>query len=77
MLSLIVDHVGDDARAFLNGAGDLVVQSSDEMREVRFDINHPAPHQSPHAHVIEYERVKNRKVEVRNDRIYPSDVPHQ
>jgi RHS repeat-associated protein len=74
---LVTRFVGNDARAFLNDAGDLVIQSSDELREVRFDINRPHPHQSPHVHVVEYKRVKNRKVEVRNDRVYPSDVPHQ
>jgi len=76
LLSRVVDFVGDDARAFLNEAGDLVVQSADELKEVRFDMRRPHPHQSPHVHVIEYERVKNKKVEVRNDRRYPSDVSH-
>ena len=74
---LILKYVGDDAKPIINEAGDLILQSQDELREVRFDFNRPAPHSSPHTHVIEYERVGNKKVEVRNDRVYPSDVPHE
>lgn len=73
----IMRHVGDDASAMLNEAGDLILQSRNGMKEVRFDFNNPAPHASPHVHVIEYKQVKNKKVETRNDRIYPNDVPHR
>jgi RHS repeat-associated protein len=48
----VIEFVGDDARAFLNEAGDLVVQSADELREIRFDMRRPHPHQSSHVHVI-------------------------
>ncbi len=70
-------HVGDDATGFLNEAGDLILQSKNGLREVRFDFNNPSPHKSPHVHVIEYKQVKNKKVETRNDRVYPNDVPHR
>lgn len=74
---LILKHVGDDAVGFLNEAGDLILQSKNGLREVRFDFNNPAPHKSPHVHVIEYKTVKNNKAVTRNDRVYPRDVPHQ
>ena len=62
--------IGPGGRAFRNEAGDLVVQSRDEIREVRFDFNNPYPHWTPHVHVIEYERVKNEKEEIFNERVY-------
>ncbi|MGH7659201.1 MAG: RHS repeat-associated core domain-containing protein [Gemmatimonadales bacterium] len=71
---VIMQHVGSDAKAITNEAGDLILQSADEMREIRFDFNNHAPHRSPHVHVIEYKNVKNRKVETRNDRVFPRDV---
>lgn len=74
---LIMRHVGDNATAMLNEAGDLILQSKSGLKEVRFDFNNPSPHRSPHVHVIEYKRVKNNKVETRNDRVYPNDVPQQ
>lgn len=34
-------------------AGDKIFLSADKCRRIRFDINRPFPHQSPHAHVEE------------------------
>ena len=46
-------------------------QRYSNARRVRFDINRPAPHTSPHAHVEELVDGKWRK----SGPIYPTDVP--
>lgn len=73
---LILKYVGDDAVPIINEAGDLILQSKNGLREIRFDFRNPAPHKSPHVHVIEYKNVKNKKLETFNKRVYPSDVPN-
>jgi len=70
----VTKFVGNDARAFRNRYGDLVLESKDGMRQMRMDVNHPYPHKNPHTHVIEFESIKNRKVVSTNHRIYPIDV---
>jgi hypothetical protein len=67
--------IGPSGRAFRNEAGDLVVLSGDEMREVRFDFNDPSPHDHPHMHVIDYKQIKTNKIPDPNRRLWPSDVP--
>ena len=71
LLEKLGDFLGRGSKARLNDAGDLLLQSQDELREVRFDLNNFSPHDAPHVHVIGYERVKNNKVEIFNERIFP------
>ncbi len=66
--------IGGTGRAFRNDADDLVVQSEDGTREIRFDFNRTRPHRNPHVHVIKYKRLKNNKRKVEEERIWPSDV---
>ena len=67
------DYLGEDIRVKTTKSGeDMILQSKDGMREIRFDYNDPSPHVDPHIHVIEYKQVKNTKTEVRNKRIFPS-----
>lgn len=61
-----------------NEAGDLVMESADGLKKIRFDINRPAPHKNPHSHVEIFKKVKNKKVPVeKSGPIYPKDVPHE
>ena len=74
----ITDYLGPGAKAKINKAGDLVIESADGTRTVRFDINNPNPHRSPHLHVEEYKRVKNKKKPTyESGPLYPKDVPHE
>lgn len=77
-VQLVEDIVGPNAKATLNEAGDLVIESQNGLAKVRFDINRTVPHKSPHAHVEVFEQVKNKKVPVqKSGPIYPKDVPHE
>ena len=69
--------IGSSGQAFRNEAGDLVVLSSDEMREVRFDFKRTFPHRHPHMHIVEYEWVKNNKRRLAEERIWPCDLPNE
>jgi hypothetical protein len=71
LLEKLADFLGVGSKARLNNAGDLLLQSQDELREVRFDFNNFSPHDAPHVHVIEYEWVKNKKIEIFNERVFP------
>lgn len=74
----IEGYLGPGARATRNPAGDLVLESADASRKVRFDINRTAPHKSPHAHVEEFKQVKNKSVPTyKSGPVYPKDVPHE
>jgi hypothetical protein len=56
----------------------LVIESADGAKKVRFDINDPSPHNSPHGHVEEFKQVKNKmKPKYKSGPIYPKDVPHE
>ena len=66
------DWLGPNARMITNQAGDKIFLSADGTRRLRFDINRPYPHSSPHAHV---EELVNG-VWVKSGPIYPTDVPH-
>jgi RHS repeat-associated protein len=70
-LDAIKEWLGPGARTVRNKNGDLVAISQDGARRVRFDINHPYPHQSPHSHV---EWLENGQW-VKPGQIYPPDVP--
>jgi hypothetical protein len=65
--------VGDDARLIRNDDGDTILISKDGTRRVRFDVNRPYPHESPHAHI---EELVNGKWQ-RSGPIYPMDVPQR
>jgi hypothetical protein len=67
----IDDFLGPGSRAFRNDAGDLIMLSADEAKRIRFDINRPYPHQSPHAHVDQLIDGQWQK----SGQIYPTDVP--
>ena len=47
----IEGYLGENAKAQKNKDGDLVIVSEDGNRKIRFDVNNPAPHESPHGHV--------------------------
>jgi hypothetical protein len=66
----IENFLGPEARVITNSAGDKVFMSKDGLRRVRFDINRPAPHKSPHAHI---ENLVNGKWQ-KSGPIYPRDV---
>jgi hypothetical protein len=77
-VQLVEDIVGPNAKATLNEAGDLVIESQNGLTKVRFDINRTVPHKNSHAHVEVFEQVKNKKVPVqKSGPIYPKDVPHE
>lgn len=65
------DWLGPNWRVINNQAGDTIVLSDDGLRRLRFDINRPYPHSSPHAHVEEL--VNGRWV--KSGPLYPTDVP--
>jgi len=64
--------LGDGAKLIKNKSGDTVIISKDGARRIRFDINNPSPHNSPHGHI---EELVNGKW-VKSGPIYPVDVPH-
>jgi hypothetical protein len=73
----IEDYLGPGTKGRLNDDGDLVLESADKTKKVRFDINDTSPHNNPHGHVEEFERVKNKmKPTFESGPIYPKDVPH-
>jgi len=77
-VQLVEDIIGPNAKATLNEAGDLVIESQNGLTKVRFDINRTVPHKNPHAHVEVFEQIKNKKVSVqKSGPIYPKDVPHE
>ena len=77
-VQLVEDIVGSNAKATLNEAGDLVIESETGLTKVRFDINKTTPHQNPHAHVESFKQVKNNMIPVqKSGPIYPRDVPNE
>lgn len=79
---LIESYLGKGYTRTESTAGEAIWISADKTKKVRFDIFHPHPHSSPHAHVVEYKRVKNKMVETAKSKkmsgpIYPTDVPHK
>jgi len=77
-VQIVEDLVGPNAKATVNEAGDLIIESDNGLTKVRIDINKTVPHKNPHAHVEVFEHIKNRKVPVqRSGPIYPKDVPHE
>jgi hypothetical protein len=74
IVSEIEQFLGPESRAFQNGSRDLIIESSDGMRQFRIDLNHPHPHANPHSHVIEYDVRKGKKKRGVDRRIYPIDV---
>jgi RHS repeat-associated protein len=67
----IESWLGPGAKAIKNDAGDLVMVSRDGTRRVRFDVNRPYPHESPHGHVEELVDGRWQK----SGPVFPNDVP--
>ena len=68
----ISEWLGPGARSMRNSWDDLIAISRDGTRRVRFDINHPHAHLSPHSHVEVLVNGKWKSI-----RVYPPDVtPH-
>ena len=69
----ISSWLGEGTQFIRNKAGDPIFLSKDGVRKVRFDFNHPFPHESPHLHFEHL--VDGEWQEI--SRIYPIDVPHK
>ena len=67
-------YLHEDAKAFYNKSEDLIIESRDGLRQIRFDFNKTSPHLNKHIHVIRFIRVGNKKIEIMNERIYPAGV---
>ena len=68
----VATWLGRGGRVIKNDAGDSIFLSENGLRRVRFDINRPFPHRSPHGHVEEFVNGKWNK----SGPVYPKDVPH-
>ncbi len=68
------EWLGKGSRAWRNKAGDVIVESEDGLRQIRFDFKNTSPHKNPHTHVIEFKQVKNKKMKVFEERIFPRDL---
>ena len=64
------DFLGSNTRSFRNKSGDLIIESADGLRQVRFDFNNYIPHDKPHIHIIEWEYEKNGKKILSDKRIF-------
>jgi hypothetical protein len=67
------EWLGANTRVITNDKGDKIFLSEDGLRRVRFDINYPDPHSSPHGHVEELVNGSWQK----SGPLYPTDVPHK
>jgi len=65
------DWLGKEVKAIKNEHGDRIFMNKAGTKKLRFDINHPNPHESPHAHIEELVNGKWKGV----GQIYPKDVP--
>ncbi|WP_041419018.1 RHS repeat-associated core domain-containing protein [Simkania negevensis] len=74
IIERIEKFLGKGSKGFLNEAGDVIIESKDGLKQFRIDLLHTHPHQNPHSHIIEYEKIKNKKYKSFDHRIYPSDV---
>ena len=54
--------LGTNSRVIRNEAGDVILQSKDGLREIRFDFNSFYPHDKPHIHLTVYKMKKNKKI---------------
>lgn len=71
----IESYLGENARRIQNpNNGNIIYQSEDGLREVRFDVGDPTPHENVHTHVVEYEAVPGGKKRRDNRSAFPSDV---
>jgi len=71
----IQEYLGENTKRIKNSDnGNITYQSQDGLKEVRFDVGDPAPHQNVHTHVIEYESTLKGKEQLFNEKVYPSDV---
>ena len=72
----LADWLGPNSKVITNSSGDKVFVSQDGLRKIRFDMNNPNPHNSPHMHIEELVNGKWKPVDPNNAQIYPIDVPH-
>lgn len=73
--SRIQEYLGKNVQKIENpDNGNITYQSQDGMKEVRFDVGNPTPHQNVHTHVVEYEQTFQGKVRIDDKKVYPSDV---
>jgi RHS repeat-associated protein len=70
-VSSIEKYLGPGSRGFKNKAGDLILQSKNGLREVRFDYRNFNPHDRPHIHVINYLNKARKDKLIINKRIFP------
>ncbi len=70
LVSNIAEWLGPGSRAIKNDAGDLIMVSANGTKRLRFDINRPYPHGSPHSHVEELVNGTWKK----SGPIFPKDV---
>jgi hypothetical protein len=71
-LKKIIKFLGPGAKGILNRSDDLILLSKDKLRRVRFDINNPFPHKSPHGHVEFFNGNKWKQLQPKQ--IYPKNV---
>jgi len=72
----IRNWLGDGTQVIRNRSGDTIFLSQDGLRKVRFDINNPSPHNSPHVHFEQMRNGRWRPVNPSHAQIFPIDVPH-
>jgi len=62
MIKAVTEYLGEGAKGRKNKAGDLIIQSKDEMKQLRIDKNKTFPHgDKPHGHVEEVTEIKDGK----------------
>jgi hypothetical protein len=66
----IVEWLGPNSKKIINENGDVIFQSGNGLKEIRFDINNFLPHDKPHIHLIEYINVKNKKIKTIDERFF-------
>jgi RHS repeat-associated protein len=73
-LDILADWLGPNVQVKTNSHGDKVFLSENGTRRIRFDINHPYPHNDPHGHIEILVDGKWRDYIPGVHAIYPSDV---
>jgi hypothetical protein len=66
----IKDWLGSNSGAITNKAGDLIFQSKNGLREIRFDFKNFLPHNKQHIHLIEFKMKKNKKIKLLDERYF-------
>jgi hypothetical protein len=66
----VTQWLGEGSRKITNEHGDVIFQSQNGLKEIRFDMNNYVPHNKPHIHLIIYEQVKNKKEKIIEQRLF-------